>query len=461
MMRRINISICIVAILWLFPFISVAKPVSVLNVSEIALCDTLETADTDEHLDSLYNQMFSQKEDTVVVFDRGYDAGRYVSIRRQRATDFTPFTNKPFLANTFVSAGLKTTKIMTEDYSFGLMGSLSFGKWLHEDHAVRMNFDVGTWRDNLDATLITGVEVNASYLFNLTSYVGGYRTNRFCEILIVAGPGYASSLRSGKMSHAVSGHVGANLKLRLFKDIDFFVEPLGTIYSNGMAVSYAGNWRSWLSTFQTTCGLTYNIRQSKSPDSPALLPRPDGWFIFVSGGPHFQNSRLVYQTVGLGKSLGVHMNLGLGKYYTDWFAMRYSAAFSRGGWVIYGDDEYPCNYFAARAEGVIDLIDLLRKEKTSRFSASLLVGPEIGYMYKVDQDSDNPEHVPVIKSAYLGLTGGIQAKMYLSKRFAIAFEPRFSLLPYDAPAHDESTNNKFRNYYDGVFNFNFGIEYML
>lgn len=434
-------------------------------VEAIMSADTTEAGDTLQMSDEEIMKMLAspQAADTVKkVVDRGFDVSRMVNARRQRATDFTPFTNKPFLANTFVSAGLKTTKIMTEDYSFGLMGSLSFGKWLHEDHAVRMNFNVGTWRDNLDATLITGVEVNASYLFNLTSYVGGYRTNRFCEILIVAGPGYASSLRNGKMSHAVSGHVGANLKLRLFKDIDFFVEPLGTIYSNGMAVSYAGNWRSWLSTFQTTCGLTYNIRQSKSPDSPALLPRPDGWFIFVSGGPHFQNSRLVYQTVGLGKSLGVHMNLGLGKYYTDWFAMRYSAAFSRGSWVIYGDDEYPCNYFAARAEGAIDLIDLLRKDdKNSKFSASLLVGPEIGYMYKVDQDSDNPEHVPVIKSAYLGLTGGIQAKMYLGKRFAIALEPRFTLLPYDAPAHDESTNNKFRNYYDGVFNFNFGIEYML
>lgn len=465
MRRVIALFVIVTASLWCGCHVSVARSVSV-PVELFHASDTLEIADTsDVYLDSLYNQMFSQTEDTVVVFDRGYDVGRYVNIRRQRSVDFTPFTNKPFLANTFVSAGLKTAKLINEDYSFGLLGTVSFGKWLLEDHGVRLDFGMGGWTDNLDSSPIRVMDLNASYLFNLTSYVGGYRTNRFGEVLIVAGAGYANSFYGGKFSHALSGHVGFNLKLRIFDDIDFFVEPLARIYSNGMAVSYAGNWRSWMSSFQATCGLSYNIRQSESPASQALLPQSDGWFISLAGGVHFQNSRLVYETVGLAKSLGVHMNLGLGKYYTDWFAMRYSGAFSRGSWVIYeGEGEFPCNYFAARAEGMIDFVGLIggsSRERKSPFSASLLIGPEIGYMYKVDHESDAKGHIPVISSAYIGVTGGLQLKAYLTDRFALFLEPRFTVLPYDAPSHDYSVSNQFRNYYDGVFNANFGIEFML
>lgn len=446
----------IIFVLTLLGVAAYAQEADPVRVDTTSVEDTVQLSD-----EEIMKMLASPQADTVKkVVDRGFDVSRMVNARRQRATDFTEFTNKPFAANTFASVGLKTTKIMTEDYSFGLMGGASFGKWLLEDHAVRLNFNIGRWRDNLDATLINGMELNASYLFNLSSYVGGYKTNRFCEIMIVAGAGYANSSRAGVLSHAVSGHVGANLNLRLFKDIDFFIEPLATIYSNGMAVSYAGNWRSWLSTFQTTCGLTYNIRQSKSPDSSNLLPRKDGWFISLAAGPHFQNSLLVYQTLGLLKSLGVHISLGLGKYYTDWFAMRYSGAFSRGSWIMYGDDRYPCNYFSVRAEGLIDFLALL-KEGESRFSASLLIGPEIGYMHKVDRDGDEVGHVPVITSAYLGLTGGVQAKMAFSDRFSLFVEPRFSVLPYDAPSHDYSTNNRYRNYFDGIFNISFGIEYQL
>ena len=430
----------------------------VVSVTDsVAVSDTVELSD-----EEIMKMLSSPQADTVKkVVDRGYDVGRFVNARRQRSVDFTPFTNKPFLANTFVSAGLKTAKLINEDYSFGLLGTVSFGKWLHEDHGVRLDFGMGGWTDNLDSSPIRVMDLNASYLFNLTSYVGGYRTNRFGEVLIVAGAGYANSFYGGKFSHALSGHVGFNLKLRIFDDIDFFVEPLARIYSNGMAVSYAGNWRS----FQATCGLSYNIRQSESPASKALLPQSDGWFISLAGGVHFQNSRLVYETVGLVKSLGVHMNLGLGKYYTDWFAMRYSGAFSRGSWVIYeGEGEFPCNYFAARAEGMIDFVGLIggsSRERKSPFSASLLIGPEIGYMYKVDHESDAKGHIPVISSAYIGVTGGLQLKAYLTDRFALFLEPRFTVLPYDAPSHDYSVSNQFRNYYDGVFNANFGIEFML
>lgn len=462
--------------------VSVGHRQDTLVFDTLVVADTalVQPADTIELSDSAFMaqmaaQYASNQEKKVV--DRGFDVSRLVNIRRQRSVDITPFSAKPFLANTFVSARYTTNKILTEDYGFGQIGGLSFGKWVHEDHAVRITASMGQWQDNFDGSPITGVDASASYLFNLSSYVGGYRTNRLVEVMLVAGAGYSNSMRKDFIGHAANGHVGMNLNLRLFNGFDFFIEPIVKIYPNGkdddddltdqkgMAVSYAGNWRTWLTAVELSCGLSYNIKPSKSPYSEKLVPIPEGWFASFQGGPHFQNSALVYQVLGLENSLGVHINLGIGKYYNDFFAMRYSAAYSRGPWVIYDDKDYPCNYFALRAEGMVDFVGLIRKavrkEGKSLFSASLLFGPEFGYMYKVDHEFDEVNNDSVISSAYFGLTGGVQAKFRVTKRLSLFLEPRFSIMPYDAPLHDLTTQNDFRNYYDGIFNGNLGIEFML
>ena len=432
----------------------------VSDTLQVAVTDTLSVyADSVELSDSAYMAMrTAQAEKAAKKVDKGRDVSRMVSARRQRAVDVTPFTSQPFMANTFASARLTTTKLAPKEYGFGLMGGLSFGKWLHQDHGVRATLGVGGWQDNRDGQVITGMDLTASYLFNLSSYVGGYRTSRFCELMVVSGVGYGLASRPGNSGGSLSAHVGANINLRLFKNIDFFIEPLVAIYGNGVAVSAAGSWRSWLAAFQGTCGLTYNFNKSWSGASRLLKPSPEGWFISLQGGPHYQNSAVVYDLVK-DKSIGVHIALGVGKYYTDYFAMRYSAAFSRGSWIVYdGIVEYPSNYFTVRAEGMLDLVNLISRacnmSGTSPFSASVLLGPEIGYMHKSDQTVD-------VSSLYLGITGGVQAKCYLTRRFALFVEPRFSIIPYDAPLHDFTSSNYFRNYYDNILNFNFGIEFKL
>lgn len=345
----------------------IGYPVSVsADTTDIQVADTVELSDSAYMAQKAAESAAKGKK----VVEKGVDVSHMISARRQRAVDVSEFTSNPFMANTFASLRYTTVKLMSKDYGFGLMGGASFGKWLHEDHAVRLTYSIGKWQDNRDGKPITGHELNASYMFNLSSYVGGYRTNRFCELMVVSGLGLGSATRTGSSGAAFSAHVGANVRLRLFKNIDFFVEPLANIYTNGIAVSKAGNWRSWMSSFQTTCGLSYNFMQSPSGDSRALKGRDDGWFISLEAGPHFQNSRHVYDLLK-SKATGVHIGLGLGKYYTDYFAMRYSATFARGGWIVYHGIEYPSNYFALRIEGMLDLVALVqhsRHKETDRKS---------------------------------------------------------------------------------------------
>lgn len=434
-----------------------------------AQADTLAASDSLSDEDLLKFLSTPQTDTVVKVRDRGFDVSKMINARRARAADVTPFENKPFFKNTFASFRVSSLTMSNDDYSSGLQGGVSFGKWIHQDHGVRLNLDMGQWYDNFDVEPIIGTELSASYLFNLTSYAFGYRTNRLLEASVVGGLGYANSIltefREGqtgdRMGHAFSGHVGAHINLRLFKNIDFFLEPQLVLYTNGIAVSNAGNWRSRMSAFRGSFGLTYNIQQSYLEDSPALFDRSQGYFVSLMMGPNYQNSRLVYETVGLGRSLGVQVALSVGKYYTDYFAVRYSAAYTRGTWIAYVNDTYNCNYFSARAEGMFDVVRLVQRlasggtpEKLSPFSASVLFGPEVGYMYKVDI-------LEVIKDFYMGMSCGLQAKYRLTDRLSLFLEPRFSIIPYDAPANDPTTLNDHRNYWDGVINLNAGIEFNL
>ena len=161
------------------------------------------------------------------------------------------------------------------------------------------------------------------------------------------------------------------------------------------------------------------------------------------------------------RAQGVQVALSVGKYYTDYFAVRYSGGYTRGTWVAYKEETYNCNYFSARAEGMFDVVRFVQRlmaggtpEKVSSFSGSILFGPEIGYMYKMDMKE-------VIQTLYMGMSGGIQAKCHVNKRLSLFVEPRFSIIPYDAPANDPTTLNDHRNYWDAVINLNAGIEFTL
>ena len=432
--------------------------------------DTLAVSDTLSDEELLKSLLAPENADTVVkVRDRGFDVSKMINARRARAVDVTPFENKPLFKNTFASFRVTSLTMANDDYSTGLQAGLAFGKWLHQDHGIRLNVDMGQWYDNFDYEPVLGTEVSASYLFNLTSYAFGYRTNRLFEVSVVGGLGYANSILTqhkegqtgDRMGHALSGHVGAMINLRLFKNIDLFLEPQAVIYTNGIAISNAGNWRSRMSAFRGTFGLTYNIQQSYLDDSPYLFDRDKGYFVSLLIGPSFQNSRLVYENVGLSNAIGVQVALSIGKYYTDYFAMRYSVGYTRGTWVKYVEDLYNCNYFSARVEGMFDMVRAIQRlaaggdpEKLSPFSASVLFGPELGYMYKMDLQE-------VIKTLYMGMSCGLQAKCRLTDRLSLFLEPRFSIIPYGAPANDPTTLNDQRNYWDAVINLNAGIEFNL
>lgn len=416
-----------------------AHAVAVDSTSVPAITDSLAAA-----LDQALAADTTQK-----VRDRGYDAAKYMMMKRYLPKDRAKFSAKHFLDNTFISLQERSVKLGTPDYTFGLMTGVSVGKWFHEDHAVKVNASVGRWADNFNGEDIWAGELTATYMFNMTSYLLGYHPERYCNFHVVAGVGTAACGYEGSRGFALTGHAGVNVSVKLASSMEFFIEPLATVYSNAMAVSRAGNWRSWLAAFTGSIGLNANFGHPKVQ----LIERR--WFMSLMVGPNAQNAEMIYDEIGFGKGLGVHVNLGVGHYMTDYLAIRGTFSYSRNKWVVYDEVPYYSNYFAVRVEGMLDLVELISRKGGHFVSASLVGGPELGYMHK-DDFGTLAWQVP-----YIGLSGGVQVKFRVGNRLRVYAEPRGSIIPYNAPSNDKTTLNDYLNYYDGLMNINVGIEFDL
>ncbi|MGM9787167.1 MAG: hypothetical protein ACI3ZS_10090 [Candidatus Cryptobacteroides sp.] len=447
-MKRLSVLSIILSVVLATASLAASRPSS---GTILHLADTVVVAsDKDMIADSLRAALDSAFMDTTSVQkvrDRGYDATRYSMMKRFRPKN-QEFISGKFMDNTFISINARSMKLATADYSFGMLGGLSFGKWFNPFCAVRLSANAGTWTDNFNGSPINGGEITADYLFNLVSYLDGYRLDRFCELSILAGLGYAGAGYKGHWGNAFTGHVGLNLALRIFPGVDFFIEPRAALYSNGMALSHAGNWRAWLASFQGDFGFTYNIGTAKR-----MEPRPYPWFVSLSGGLQVQNSMIVRDNLGALSALGMHYVLSGGKFFTRYFALRASLSYGRSKWVEYkGYLPYFTDYYSLRFEGLVDFVSLISKRDDNLVAASLLFGPEMGYMHKADIKDD-------VNRTYIGLSGAVQVRFRLWEGLGIFLEPRFCIVPYSAVANTETILNDYRNYYDGLICLNLGLEY--
>ena len=96
-------------------------------------------------------------------------------------------------------------------------------------------------------------------MFNFSSYLGGYRPSRLCEISGVAGIGYSYLWRKEHSGHAATAHIGMNFNLHILKDVDLFVEPLFLLSSDGLAIARTNNWRRYFGAFNGSVGMSYRF----------------------------------------------------------------------------------------------------------------------------------------------------------------------------------------------------------
>lgn len=417
--------------------------------------------------------------DSVKVRDKGFDVRKYLNSSRQKTPAHTVFNRKSFFSNTFIGVQGSAFKIFNPDYGFGPKAAGVIGKWVHPAVGIRLGAGLGYWNDSFDSVKIRDLDLTASVLFNMMSYLGGYNTARFCEMSVVAGAGFSYVWKStGERGDAFSGHVGLNFDIRVFDRLHLFIEPQLNLYFNppqgssnrGLALSSAGDWRSYMTAFNGAVGLTYNFGQTR-PETERMSgnwkdPKLDwnGYFVSALGGIQLlTNSRLVWKSnMNAGERIGMHFSFGGGRWFNEYIGLRVSAAYSRNNWVKYlSERPLHTRYVSIRLEGMLDVLNMGRsfynKSKgvsdpvEPLFGLSILAGPQVGHIMKYDRTFIINEH-------YTGLTGALQARFRVHKWVSVIAEPRFTIIPYNAPNGDPHGANADQNYYDALMNFNVGLE---
>ena len=470
MIRKIIISLCL----------TVLSCVVCSAVPYRAVLDSLDVAADSVSVDSLdVNDSTDARNTGKEVRDRGFDVSSLLNGTRYKAPAHTEFNKNSFFSNTFIGVRASTIKVMTPDYGFGPTAGGVIGKWVHPAVAVRLGAGLGYWYDNFDARKIRALDLSADVMFNMMSYVGGYNTARFCEMSVVGGLGYTHVWKKlADHGDALSAHVGLNFDMRIYDRLHLFVEPQVNLFFNprhgsprkGIAISSAGDWRSYMPAFNTFVGLAYNFGQTK-PQVQRLSgswknPKLDwnGYYVSALAGLQFQsNSRLVWKgNMSAGERVGMHYSLGGGRWFNEFLAVRVSASYSQNNWVKYlSAKPLRSRYMSVRLEGVLDVLNMgrhlygksigIENPDDCFFGLAILAGPEMGHLVKHDKTSKVHDH-------YVGLVGGLQARFRVHKWVSVIAEPRFTVVPYTAPNSDVDAPNDNRNYYDALLNFNVGIE---
>ena len=418
----------------------------------ISLCAflllSLEVASAFE-ADSLTVAGDSAGRDTVVI-DKGFDASRYVNSKRWRAPAHTEFKKGTFRN---ISFGLHTDiiKMMGSEYSYGQSLGFDVTKWVLPMLGVRLSAGCGGWVDNLDAQRTQIVDISASALFNLMSYVGGYDTSRFCELSLVGGVAYSRLWKkSYKADNVFSTLFGLNVEMRIYDRLHLVLEPQMNVYYNSKL--HIETWRSYMTGFVGSIGLNYNFSQVRPSQ-----PRKTRYFISLWGGTQLQNSGKVWDSVTNGDAkdmFGVQYGLGYGRWFNDWFATRLSATYSKNAWVKTPDYSRYTQYMNLRLEGMFNLFGMWDNKVADRFALSAVLGPEIGRMIKEDKKEPLSVH-------YIGLTGGLNASVKVFKFLSVFLEPRFSVVPYSAVSPDVMSASENRNYYDALLGVNLGVNILI
>ena len=369
------------------------------------------------------------------------DASNYVGMRRARPKSHTLFVNEKAVDNLFLGVLGSASIPKTEDYGFMYGAGASALKWLTYSVGLRVDIEGGYRNSNMTGDRVPSLSAGASALFNVTSYIAGYDKRRFCEVSTVMGIGY-SCWWDLMTTHYFTGNVGANVNFRINDRFSLYVEPYLPLHLGVGGLDYG---------FATKVGAYYDF--STQVYEPTIAGK---YYVKFSAGVQTQNSELIkiarqkaYNTAGMS------FTLGAGRRFEDYFALQLSAVYSRHIWTVYyGGLRMPANYYAFRVEGVFDPLRLIMNKcgkEDFPLGCGIVLGPEAGCMFKRDLDENMVKH-------YVGFTGALQVNYRVAERYSIFMEPRMRILPYSAP-HDVSTaNNAYRNYYDGLFNFNVGLE---
>lgn len=393
------------------------------------------------------SRLFSQEADSARRVS--FNALDYVHQKRHRQ-DYSLYSDRTLWDNMSVSlyGGLngifpREAEKIECGYGFGL----SLSKFFSAYNGLRIGGELSKARREKDNVMLGMGGVYADHLFNLSSYLYGFRPYRRFEIISAQGIGANFSSLAGRKDKSFDAHWGLMFRVNLGNHLDIYVEPQIAVYTDG-ADLYT-NWRRYDLGYSAMFGASYRMgRTYRMPGAEPLPPMMENTFISFGSGVRSQLSGHT-AAMGFGRAMGNEISLSAGKWFLDPLGIRMALTASYNGWKPSKTDglDLMSVYAGGRFEFMFNPFMLGGREELPVFSVIPFAGAEVGLAQR--------QTVTAPISKYIGFSGGLQFKYQASDNLAIYLEPRYSCLNY---AFFDNQRNSDMSSPDHLFGLSMGVE---
>ncbi len=350
------------------------------------------------------------------------DGIKYV-LQERPALDTIP--GNKFKDNMFLEMGagmhyFATPGLRNETNAPGYEVAIAAGKWLNLVNGVRLGAKFSTAKYKGIANNRTkSASLYADYMYNLSSYLGGYNPYRVFNISPFAGLSVGASMDGGNTSLVSALRLGLNGSFRVSRGVSFFVEPMLQTYTDNF--SPEENWRGvdfaptvMLGLRFETVPQLYRTYSDEFYDGKGPLSN-----LFMSaavGGVSLPGLAIgAYES---GYKIGVAGRVSIGNWFNPYSGLRLSL----GADISSKNAVHAVNPFV-QADYMFNLSSLFEGHNINRiFSIYGITG--LNYKFadiKKANDPSNPER------DYIGLGFGLQGSFRLSNMFRLFIEPRIDV----------------------------------
>ena len=328
---------------------------------------------------------------------------------------------RPFRNNMFISGGVGTRALISRQMFsngifdfFGPSAQVAIGGWITPVSGIRFSADGGfsDWKAPVNGVhyRLKTVGLRADYLLNFNTAFGGYNRNRLFEVVGVAGiEGIYAKKSMDKTAIVPGAGIGLQGNLRLTKDIDFYVEPRMSFYTNRLA---GGKTVSKLDALGSlSVGIIYNTVEReirKNQDKFADRVFSDNMFIALSGGL----GRIVSRPkLGLSarQALSARATISLGKWFTAISGLRVNGTGMIIGSAFPAGKATRYNAIIAGADYMFNITSVFAGYKEDRlFNLIAAAGPSAFYRNQ---------------KVYPALEAGLQAQFNVTSHWNLFLEP--------------------------------------
>lgn len=209
----------------------------------------------------------------------------------QRPSVTKHFEGKKFGDHLFLDGGMGVNFMGTHSLKPGVTGAVNIGDWITPEHGMRLSFNGGLYKTHSVKAKFVGASLD--YLLNITALAqsgAGYVRRPF-EVYGIAGAGFAYSHNKKNTQHGLEAHIGLRGQLATSSYTYLYLEPrVGLVQDD---ISQVDTWHKFRPEADLSFGLGYRFpeggrRHVQAADSARQHVRwIDGFFVSAMGGPLF------------------------------------------------------------------------------------------------------------------------------------------------------------------------------